>query len=437
MYRLLITISILSFSSSFSQIKIFGTVKNEEGKVIQGVNIYEEKQDKGTPTDENGVYEIELKKDTVRLEFSHLGYLKKVMIIYPKDLKKKIFLNVTLKEKKEVLRPVEVNSSPIKTILNKDNLLIKDFDFFGDDLILLLKSPDRGYFLELRDEITEKTVKFSIPFRPKELEIDCFGNIQVLAKDSVYQVAIQDDQIHIADRFKMDDYEEFIRPCILENDSLYAFQYYGEHGKSIKYTLFPKDTNQQVDSIMIIDQVGFRVAAEYYIEIIQLYNGSVSYGDNVISNGIWDGDMKDLNVSPKLNQMIGFYEHVLSKPNYSPIFTKNNEILIFDHTNGILYKQGNWKDRISINYHETKNWIKLVLYDKWEDKYVTFFKENGLYTAHYININTGKLEKGVLLEENAYPENLKLKKGYIYYLHKSLNAFYGNELLKQKISNPK
>lgn len=264
------------------------------------------------------------------------------------------------------------------------------------------------------------------------MEYDCFGNIQVSAKDSVYQIAYQNQKFHLVDSYSMSDYKKMVRPCVAQNSEDYVFKAMGEHGKSIIYSMYSKDTLDMAKTYEILDLDAWKVATQYYIEIITLYNASVSFGQNIISNGIWDGDMKKLNETNELNQMIGFYDKILSRPLYSPVFNYNDNFILFDHTNNrITYL--NTESKTPINYHDSRKWIDLILFDRWTQKFVTFFKNNGLYTVHEINLESGKLEMGIKLEENAYPEKLKIKNGYIYYLFKDPNDFYGNVLLKQKV----
>jgi hypothetical protein len=432
MKSILLFISLFLLSQLQSQISIYGSVKNKNGKSLKGAHIYEVHQEKGVPTDDVGNYFIELKKDSLRLIFSHIGYKSKELIINKADLQKNQKIDVILSKKSETIETIEVTASPIKKVIDQDNLLILDFDFYGDALILLQKNPEKGYFIEIKKEEEKSGVRFQLDFKPKSFEYDCFGNIQVISKDSTYQLVFQDEEFRIVDRYSLLEYQELIKPCKVSNDSFFVFKSEGEHGQSINYTLFPKDTSKEKEQIQILDMVAWKVAAFYYIEIINLYNSITPYGRNVISNGIWDGDMKDLNDSPKLNQMIVFYDKILSRPIYSPIFSLDNQLILFDHTNGFI-EEIHQSKKTKIEYFDSRKWIELVSYDKWNKEFVTYFKNKGIYTAHYINIETGEIKDGVILEENAYPENLKLKSGYVYYLHKSINDFYGNVLLKQKI----
>lgn len=435
MKALILILSIFTFQYSFSQITIYGNVTNDKGKTLTGANIFETRQEKGAPSDENGLYSMELKREDLSLRISFIGYHTQIIKIKKSELTKNFKLNIVLKKKTEEIIAVEVTASPVKKVISKDNLLILDFDFYGDSLLLLQKSPERGYFIEIKNESEEKGIRQKLPFRPKSIEYDCFGNIQILGKDSVFQLTFQENDFHLIDSYSMDDYKKLIRPCVAENTQDYVFKAIGEHGKSIIYSMYSKDTLDKAKTYEILDLDGWKVAAQYYIEIITLYNSSVTYGDNIINNGIWDGDMKKLNESPKLNQMIIFYDKILSKPLYSPVFNYKDDFILFDHTNNRI-KYLNKEGEMPIEYHDSRKWIDLILYDKWTHKFVTFFKNKGLFTAHEINLKEGKLEKGIILEENAYPENLKIKNGYMYYLFKDPNDFYGNVLLKQRVLNP-
>ncbi|MEZ4937242.1 MAG: carboxypeptidase-like regulatory domain-containing protein [Crocinitomicaceae bacterium] len=433
MRTLLILISLFLAHSLNSQIIIYGTVKNEQGEPLVGANVFETLQEKGAPSNDQGKYFLEVKKQNLELRISCIGYATTIIKISKFELSQNHQLDIVLESKNEEIIEVEVSASPVKKVISKDNLHILDFNFFGDSLLLLQESVDLGYFIEIKNEYSGKGVQYKLPFRPKSFEIDCFGNIQIKGKDSVYQMAFKNQQFYLIDQFSLVDYNKLIAPCLTQNNSYYVFKSSGNHNKSIQYTLFPKDSSKSIKNLEILDIDAWKVAAQFYIEIINLYHASVSYGDNVIYGGIWDGDMKKLNETPTLNQMIIFYDKILTQPIYSPIFNLNDTLLLFDHTNNKIQWLDSEKE-IAIAYHESRKWINLILFDKTTLCFVTFFKENGLYTAHPIDLKTGKLLPGTLMEENAYPENLKIKNGFIYYLFKDLNDFYKNELLKQKLN---
>ena len=74
---------ILLFLNHFlhSQVTIYGSVKNEKGEFLSGANVYEITQEKGAPSNENGHYFLELKKEDLKLRISYIGYHTKVIEI--------------------------------------------------------------------------------------------------------------------------------------------------------------------------------------------------------------------------------------------------------------------------------------------------------------------------------------------------------------------
>jgi len=74
-YLLLATIIFLS-SPAWSQVKISGTVKDTKGSVLPGVTVVEKGTSKGTSTNNEGNFSIEVSSNDALLIFSYLGYHK-------------------------------------------------------------------------------------------------------------------------------------------------------------------------------------------------------------------------------------------------------------------------------------------------------------------------------------------------------------------------
>jgi Ca-activated chloride channel homolog len=68
-------LAIFSFSNSFAGLVITGKVIAEDGTPIPGVTVLIKGTSKGTTTDLNGKYSIEVPDGNVKLEFSYIGYL--------------------------------------------------------------------------------------------------------------------------------------------------------------------------------------------------------------------------------------------------------------------------------------------------------------------------------------------------------------------------
>lgn len=86
---------VVNFSSSFGQVKLKGTVKDEvSGQKLIGVNLYAIDEQKGTSTDSSGTFELEVKeaREVVNLRISYIGYKQKTIKANASE-----FLEISLK----------------------------------------------------------------------------------------------------------------------------------------------------------------------------------------------------------------------------------------------------------------------------------------------------------------------------------------------------
>lgn len=79
-------------SSQFMAKTVTGTVTSESGEKLPGVNVVIKGTQKGTATDENGNFRIEVADDNSVLTFSFIGYIKQELLVGTRTT-----LNVTLK----------------------------------------------------------------------------------------------------------------------------------------------------------------------------------------------------------------------------------------------------------------------------------------------------------------------------------------------------
>ena len=64
------------------QVEITGTVKDEEGNPLPGVNVAETGTSNGTITDLNGIYSISVTDENAVLNFSFIGYISQSITFY-------------------------------------------------------------------------------------------------------------------------------------------------------------------------------------------------------------------------------------------------------------------------------------------------------------------------------------------------------------------
>lgn len=109
-YRVLNILFLLIFTASFAQVKISGTVKDEQNNSIPFANILFVGSNTGTVSDENGKFYLESTKNYNEIEVSFLGFDTKIIPIKSRDFN----IVIKLKESASQLNEVFIYSGKVK-----------------------------------------------------------------------------------------------------------------------------------------------------------------------------------------------------------------------------------------------------------------------------------------------------------------------------------
>lgn len=139
MRKIFIIILIVSFfTNAYSQVKVFGIVKNNNNEYLIGANIYCIELNKITSSNENGYYSIHLPYGNHILKFSFIGYDTIIKQLNLSEKNNKIELNINLKQSGFTTNTININAkknhSDINSNIEQINLnQIKEIpQLFGD-----------------------------------------------------------------------------------------------------------------------------------------------------------------------------------------------------------------------------------------------------------------------------------------------------------------
>ena len=105
---LLILIQLVSYGA-YAQTGIFGTIKDaDSGETLVGAAVYNDSLQKGTITDYNGYYDLQLKPGQYLIRFSYLGYTTIEKRITIDETRKR--LNINMKSESQMLDNVVITS---------------------------------------------------------------------------------------------------------------------------------------------------------------------------------------------------------------------------------------------------------------------------------------------------------------------------------------
>jgi hypothetical protein len=189
----------------------------------------------GTTTNRDGFFKIKLPSRQAVLFFTYMGYgIRQLQI----DETVRMPLNVYMLTEIKNIGEVTVYNDKFRNILEGDSLQVLDYEICNDRLFILAKSANDslkqriyltnlgGYIFSYRNlKDIGKSIKF--PDEPLARKIylfkDSYGEVQLLAKSTVWQIFLKEDKIWLIYPSKYEDCIRYLFPvkCRLKNKLFY------------------------------------------------------------------------------------------------------------------------------------------------------------------------------------------------------------------------
>lgn len=418
---------VLTYSISYSQ-TLKTNIYTEEGLQIFDCNLFINKT-KISPAIENNFYYIKVKEGDL-FTIKHSNFEIENYSIPSIQKNDTITHQFILHEKAKLLEEVVVVGKRNVQFAGEFNENILDYLIEPTKkCMLLIKSIKNDYYLEFKNDTISRNYLLNI--YPESLQLDFMGNIQLLSKDSAYQIWISKSQeIEFIDIISLKQYNKKIKPCIAKRNTNLFKEKILSQNQEYEVTF---SNNLVTDSIIhhVCDTISATVAQEGYNEIIQLYNNTVPPETNLISLGIWDGNLSQLGETNVIVAKIS-WQKVRSKPISCNAFGMLDYICVVNIYDSVLSKinyDGNLINIVSFDTKELKN-IKII-YDYFYDKiYLTAIcnKERLVYS---VDEKTGNKKKVGNLNGHIIPSNIKIIGDYIYFIRRNEAGY--NKLYRKNL----
>ena len=244
------------------------------------------------------------------------------------------------------IEEVYVSSSFTEIAFEDSRNYIIDFEVSELGYYVLLKHM-RKYQLVRLDEELGVVSKMNLNFKPTQLFSDCLGNLHLLSKDSMYQINTYPNELSIFERNSIDLYHEFYKNCVGQSGNYVYMEEVKDFGQSKIFYAFDQNRGSKHLIYKIEDSLA---VADVHSE----YRGIL--GDSHLeTQRMQEIDIDQLGGSRDHMERIFFFMQVLSRPDYNPLFVRNDTTHIFDHTNGLaihLTPSGEVITTTAINYHQ-------------------------------------------------------------------------------------
>jgi hypothetical protein len=340
---------------------------------------------------------------------------------------------IQLVPKSRVLNEVVVKADRTDTLQNNNPFFFLDFDFY-DDLILALinkgKKYNTLYLLDLNgDKITEKQLNI----KAESLFRDCFGNIHLLAKDSIYQVYYNYQSLSLLKPYPISSYYHFLKPCECYSGTNYVFKV--KHYRSLKnsYYLYNDQQNRKKELLICVADsdaiAGFNMDYDINYFLEQRRKG-LGYRTSVAEI--------NKNIDKYREELVlpGEYNNLL-RPVESEMATTDTAFILFDYTNKCSYTFTPDGKPLGKNALTGFSAVTPKLYVDYDTRGLIFssMSNSGVLTLYRYDPETNTFTHSFELKNFYYISRFKIKENNLYFIHKDKSAeITRTKIIKRSIS---
>ncbi len=390
--------------------RVSGIVLDDNQNIVPNALIEDTINKVSVFSDLGGYFELKLTQKTI-LKVSCKGY-ETLYLDSNSNLD-----TILLPSKERLLPSITVNTDKVRPVMDELDQNILDYLFAEDHIFILLSKKGSKYLILKHGSTIIREFELK-EISAKSLFEDCYGNIHILTKNKALQIQI-DQQLQYVSEATIADFNTILKPCLGIIDSSFFISKYSNHNK--KYTLAFKKIGEinYMPILTIFDSEAELSAKALYHEIINEY--SYVYSDTVsdiILNGMWDGDIKDLAINYQLMTKVGFYEGVLAKEVTVQSFKKGNQVITFDMEFDSIYihnQTGIEQSRKYYNLSPKNKSREAILYDQAAGQFYLLSNRNEIYSISLLDLSKSKTEQSVTIEI-PFIENVKIHDNWIYFL---------------------
>lgn len=398
--------------ASFSQENktIDFTVFNEKNELVSDAyfQFAENGQYLGVST--NGSLSITFEELPLRILVTHISYETQEIII---DKQSPNPLTIRLKTKNVSLSAVSITSK-IKEVNDITAENIKDYILTEHGILMLLSSGQKNKLKLLSDDSNNKQY-LSIKSGAKQLFRDCRGLIHLIFEDSIQRVEYFHGDLILTEKNSFSDFTKYILPCeITEGETIIRFIQEEENQANtflISHAQPPKFT-------IMRQMFDLNMRQRIYEEKGMLSGVSASEANSNFSLGEIRKRQRDYD----------FFNFIIKKDLYTPLFKKGQNLFIFDHYNDSLVTFNMNGEKIKsqyISYHLSDDFRPNHLQDESTgDIYITM-RHKRVYFLYLFDFESLEISKTIKISK-PFPMNLKVKDGKLYYLARDLTAEHKN-----------
>jgi len=242
---------------------------------------------------------------------------------------------IKLNRKVYELGEVTVTSKKTDTLQANNHTVFLAFEFYDNFIVSLVNKGNRYNIIQLLDESGKIIKEHKAPFGVEQLFTDCFGNIQLLSKDSSYQFYYNYEKISLPKAYPLQVFLQYLKPCqcVVGNNYYFKESTY----KNLRNTYFVIN-KRDLSKRQLFTQV-------HNTEAITAFN--IDYDINYFLAQRRKGDNTYATSLDQIKEHIEEYRENLSlPPEYlmkinpvkSDLVKRDSSLLVIDYTHRRIYR---------------------------------------------------------------------------------------------------
>jgi len=314
------------------------------------------------------------------------------------------------------------------TVFNSEELSVADFEVLHDGRLVLLVYPKqlkKGSELLLYDGY-QVISSFDIPDVAEEIFRDFRGNAQVICKENVFGLELENDKVNIV-QLPKDYFMSYIAPIIDTSTTKMFFSNFNKDYPAFDYFAYDQLDSAYKKIVKIEDEL-----------MMELYRSEYKWVD--VRTKLW-AKQKEIETGIDAEIWVGanyFTQSIYYKELYAPMFVKNDSIFVFNYYKDqlmIFDKNGEALDSLAIYHHynpKLTGWQKKIIQDRYTGNIYAIFDKDGYSSVGLIDLSNGEISEKVKLSFR-YVEKIRIHNNYIYYVYRPFESAQRKFLYRERL----
>lgn len=273
---------------------------------------------------------------------------------------------------------------------------VLDYIFHEDDILLLSKIK-MDYVLRIVDANFDELKRVNLSQKPEGFYTDCMGYHHLLTADSAYQLFIENHDVQFLFAHEKNSFLSLLNNCVGTTENGLVYETFMHKNQTHMFIEF--DTVNDVNNLLYVTQ-----DMANYFSLLE---------DQIRHEREWAANINNISAMG-----INFNYLVLSKEAYVPFFNLDTGYLILNHKDNLAVKGNSFKSQeiFEIVYHQKESWADHIIQAENGDVFYAKLIDGGLLLIQDLGTDLNNEGKITHVNKHTFPQQLKIKDGYLYYM---------------------